>query len=127
MERTKFVQLRASKFNGRWLQAVELFLEMLAIGLLPDTSTMVAVTGLCSQLMDLALGKQKVLNRNMVMWSAAISNFAQSSHPHEALSLFSDYNIESGFVDSVIVLAVPGLNTGLVSQRRFILALLSAV
>ncbi|KAL6214894.1 hypothetical protein ACLB2K_014326 [Fragaria x ananassa] len=58
MERTKFVQLRASKFNGRWLQAVELFLEMLAIGLLPDTSTMVAVTGLCSQLMDLALGKQ---------------------------------------------------------------------
>ncbi|KAL6177462.1 hypothetical protein ACLB2K_048988 [Fragaria x ananassa] len=130
--------------NGCWPQAVELFLEMLEIGLLPDTSTMVAVTDLCSQLMDLAFGKQihkfclstqlstdvrvetalmdmyfkcgdittdleifrRSLKRNMVMWSVAISNLAQSSHPHEALSLFYDYILEYGFVDSVILLAV---------------------
>ncbi|PRQ17314.1 putative tetratricopeptide-like helical domain, DYW domain-containing protein [Rosa chinensis] len=130
--------------NGCWPQAAELFLEMLAIGFLPDTSTMVAITGLCSHLMDLAFGKQihkfclstqlntdvrvetalmdmyfkcgdsttgleifrRSLNRNMVMWGAAISNFAQSSHPREALNLFHDYILEYGFVDSVIILAI---------------------
>ncbi|CAN6713878.1 unnamed protein product [Malus baccata var. baccata] len=130
--------------NGRLPQAVELFLEMLEIGLSPDTSTMVAVIGLCSQLLDLALGRQihkfcysiqlnhdarvetalmdmyfkcgdskagleifqRSENRNIVMWGAVISNFAQSSHPHEALNLFHNYVLEYGFVDSVIVLAV---------------------
>lgn len=130
--------------NGCWPQAADLFLEMLAIGLLPDTSTMVAITVLCSQLMDLAFGKQihkfclttqlntdvrvetalmdmyfkcgdsrtgleifrRSLNRNLVMWGAAISYFSQSSHPHEALNLFHNYILEYGFVDSVIILAV---------------------
>ncbi|PQP94075.1 putative pentatricopeptide repeat-containing protein [Prunus yedoensis var. nudiflora] len=112
--------------NGCLSHAVEVFLEMLSIGLSPDTSTMVAVIVLCSQMLDLAFGRQmhkfcfgiqlnndarvetalmdmyfkcgdskagleifqRSLNRNMVMWGAIISNFAQSSRPDEALNLF---------------------------------------
>ncbi|XP_048330063.2 pentatricopeptide repeat-containing protein DOT4, chloroplastic [Ziziphus jujuba] len=130
--------------NGYLSQAVELFQEMLAIQILPDFSTMIAVSGLCSELLDLAVGKQihvlaisfgldndsrvetalidmyfkcgdpksgldifrKSQNHNTVMWGAVISNCAQSGSPTEALELFHDYNIEYGFVDPVIVLAV---------------------
>ncbi|EXC12968.1 hypothetical protein L484_016898 [Morus notabilis] len=129
--------------NGYFSQAVELFVEMLESGILPESSTMVAVLVLCSGLLDLAVGKQihgfaishgldkdvrvetalidmyfkcgyakagldifkTSLNRNIVMWGAAISNCAQSGLPSEALDLFHNYRMKNGFADSLIVLA----------------------
>lgn len=142
--------------NGCLSHAVEVFLEMLSIGLSPDTSTMVAVIVLCSQMLDLAFGRQmhkfcfgiqlnndarvetalmdmyfkcgdskagleifqRSLNRNMVMWGAIISNFAQSSCPDEALNLFHNYVLEYGFVDSVIILAVLRACSSLTAKTR---------
>lgn len=44
--------------NGCLLKALDLFLEMLAREIIPDASTLVTVLVLCSQLSDLAVGKQ---------------------------------------------------------------------
>ncbi|PON31488.1 Tetratricopeptide-like helical domain containing protein, partial [Trema orientale] len=44
--------------NGNLSQAMDLFLEMLATGIVPDSSTMVAALVLCTELLDLAVGKQ---------------------------------------------------------------------
>ncbi|KAK9278027.1 hypothetical protein L1049_027584 [Liquidambar formosana] len=44
--------------NGCLSQAFVLFLEMLVFGIIPDSSTIVAVLGLCSQMLDFASGRQ---------------------------------------------------------------------
>ena len=44
--------------NGGLSKALELFVEMLELGSTPDSSTMVAILALCSQLSDLSIGKQ---------------------------------------------------------------------
>jgi pentatricopeptide repeat protein len=44
--------------NGCLLQALDLFHDMLAMGTIPNSCTLVAVLVLCSQLSDLAVGKQ---------------------------------------------------------------------
>ncbi|GMN39596.1 hypothetical protein TIFTF001_008820 [Ficus carica] len=66
--------------NGYLSQAVELFLEMLATSILPDSSTMVAVLVFCSWLLDLAVGKQ-------------IHGFAIS------LELDKDIRVETALID----------------------------
>ncbi|XP_057952635.1 putative pentatricopeptide repeat-containing protein At3g01580 isoform X2 [Malania oleifera] len=45
-------------FNSDIDLALELFIEMLMSGMRPDSSTMVAVLVLCSQLMDMVVGRQ---------------------------------------------------------------------
>ena len=44
--------------NGGLSKALELFVEMLELGSTPESSTMVAILALCSQLSDLSIGKQ---------------------------------------------------------------------
>lgn len=45
-------------YNECLTQALELFVDMLGFGINPDSSTVVAVLVLCSQLLDLAVGRQ---------------------------------------------------------------------
>ncbi|KAL5544211.1 hypothetical protein UlMin_007995 [Ulmus minor] len=66
--------------NGCLSKAMELFLKMLAIQILPDSSTMVAVLVLCSELLDLQVGKQ-------------IHGFAVS------LGLNNDVRVETALLD----------------------------
>lgn len=45
-------------------------------------------------------------NRNLILWSAVISNCSQNGFPMEALKLFHDFMLEYNFLDFVIILAV---------------------
>ncbi|XP_034712050.1 pentatricopeptide repeat-containing protein At4g21300-like isoform X1 [Vitis riparia] len=45
-------------------------------------------------------------NHNLIMWSAVISNCAQSGCPTEALELFYEFKMEDGLADSGILVAV---------------------
>ncbi|KAF9671566.1 hypothetical protein SADUNF_Sadunf12G0060800 [Salix dunnii] len=123
--------------------ALELFVEMLKLGISPDSSTVVAVLVLCSQLLDLAVGKQihglilslgldgdvrvgttlmemyfkcgdpetslqifkRSQNYNLVMWGSVMLNCAQNGYPNEALQFFSEFMLDCGLPDPVILLA----------------------
>lgn len=123
--------------------ALELFVEMLELGISPDSSTVVIVLVLCSQLLDLTVGKQihglilglgldddvrvgtalmemyfkcgdpetslqifkRSQNHNLVMWGSVMLNCAQNGYPNEALQFFSEFMLDCGFPDPVILLA----------------------
>ncbi|KAJ7945874.1 pentatricopeptide repeat-containing protein, mitochondrial [Quillaja saponaria] len=44
-------------------------------------------------------------NRNLIMWGSVITNCAQCGNPTEALKLFSNFILEHGFADSILLLA----------------------
>ncbi|KAJ0105058.1 hypothetical protein Patl1_18023 [Pistacia atlantica] len=109
------VMIRGYISNGYLSLALEFFIEMLNLGIRPDSSTILAVLVLCSESLDLTVGKQihglvfshglrndvrtetalmdmyfkcgdpeagltmfsQSQNRNLVMWSAVVSNCAQ--------------------------------------------------
>ncbi|XP_050258184.1 pentatricopeptide repeat-containing protein At2g03380, mitochondrial-like [Quercus robur] len=81
--------------NGCLLQALDLFLDMLAMGTKPDSSTLVAVLVLCSQLSDLAVGKQMHgcivsfgLDYNVRVETALIDMYFKCGDPETGLKIF---------------------------------------
>ncbi|KAJ0048363.1 hypothetical protein Pint_15430 [Pistacia integerrima] len=138
------VMIRGYISNGYLSLALEFFIEMLNLGIRPDSSTILAVLVLCSESLDLKVGKQihglvfshglrndvrtetalidmyfkcgdpeagltmfsQSQNRNLVMWSAVVSNCAQDGYPTKALELFNGFMLEYGFPDSLILIAV---------------------
>ncbi|KAG7951771.1 hypothetical protein I3843_12G025900 [Carya illinoinensis] len=81
--------------NGFLLRAVDMFLEMLAIEIIPDSATLVTVLVLCSQLADLAVGEQIHkfiysfgLNDDVRVETALIDMYFKCGDPEAGLKIF---------------------------------------
>ncbi|KAJ6387021.1 hypothetical protein OIU78_016867 [Salix suchowensis] len=83
--------------------ALELFVEMLKLGISPDSSTVVAVLVLCSQLLDLAVGKQihglilsLGLDDDVRVGTALMEMYFKCGDPKTSLQIFKrsqNYNL----------------------------------
>ncbi|KAJ6765260.1 hypothetical protein OIU74_024024 [Salix koriyanagi] len=83
--------------------ALELFVEMLKLGISPDSSTVVAVLVLCSQLLDLAVGKQihglilsLGLDDDVRVGTALMEMYFKCGDPETSLQIFKrsqNYNL----------------------------------
>ncbi|GMH01283.1 hypothetical protein Nepgr_003122 [Nepenthes gracilis] len=88
---------------GRQIHAI-----IVRIGLEVDVRVQTALIDMYFNCGDTSSGLKlfrRSQNRNLVMWGTVISNCARNDYSREALDLYSDFRLEHGCVDSVILLA----------------------
>ncbi|KAL0340707.1 UNVERIFIED_CONTAM: putative pentatricopeptide repeat-containing protein [Sesamum radiatum] len=110
---------------GRFREVVDLFRKSLAMGLRPDSYTLVRVLSACSQLGDLGAGQwihkyvyvcgnmekaravfDEMLERDIVTWGAIIQGYAANGLPKEALEIFHRMQKENLRPDCYVMVGV---------------------